>query len=58
MIEFSVVNKQTKEWKEFFTSELEDIKPLIQKINRIDKKIDKMVYTLYDLTADEIDIIK
>lgn len=53
-----IAPKQTKEWKEFFTDETEEIKPLIQKINRIDRKLDKMVYKLYDLTDEEIDTVE
>lgn len=53
-----IAPKQTKEWNEFFRSELDGIKPLIQRINSIDRKIDNMVYKLYDLTTEEVERIK
>ena len=49
---------QQVEWEEFFIVYKTEINQLQEKINTTDKKIDEMVYKLYELTADEIEIIE
>ncbi len=46
-----------KEWQTFFINEKKAIIPCINKINRIDKNIDRIIYKLYGLSKDEIKII-
>ena len=41
-----------------FNSSLEIIEPLQREIKEIDDKINQLVYELYDLTDDEIEIIE
>lgn len=46
------------EWEDYFNVYTSEIKALQTEINRIDKEIDKMVYELYGLTEDEIEIVE
>ncbi len=47
-----------KEWQIFFINEKETIIPIINKITKINKDIDKIVYRLYSLSKEEIKIIE
>ena len=44
--------------KKEFEESVDKINPLLQQIKETDKEIDQMVYELYGLTAEEIDIIE
>ena len=46
------------EWEEFFIAYKTEINQLQDEINATDKEIDEMVYKLYELTEDEIEIIE
>ena len=50
--------KQQDEWEDYFDSYKKEINDLQYQINEIDKKIDKIVYKLYDLSKEEIKIIE
>ena len=49
---------QQDEWEEYFNAYKTEINQLQDEINAMDKEIDKMVYKLYELTEDEIEIIE
>ncbi|WP_041595842.1 hypothetical protein [Halanaerobium hydrogeniformans] len=49
-----VVKKVVKEWKDL----QQEIKDLENEIDKIDRGIDRMVYKLYDLTDEEIQIVE
>ena len=55
-------NKLTKmhemEWMEVFETKKEEAQTLQAEIDKTDKEIDKMVYELYDLSKEEIQIIE
>lgn len=53
-----IKSDEIQEWKDFFNGEIDEIQPVIQNINHIEKKIDKMVYKMYGLTDEEIIIIE
>ena len=46
--------KKVKEWNEFFTSELENIKPLLFEINNLTKKINNEIYKIYEVEREEM----
>ena len=46
------------EWEDYFTPYKIEINQLQNQINATDKKIDQMVYQLYELTDDEIKIVE
>jgi len=46
------------EWEEFFNKESMKALEILNSINELDKEIDKMVYDLYGLTKEEIEIIQ
>jgi hypothetical protein len=46
------------EWETYFTSEAKKALDLKVQIEKTDKKIDQMVYALYELTEDEIKIVE
>ena len=50
--------KQQDEWEDYFDNYKTDINSLQRKINQTDKEIDKMVYKLYKLTEEEIEIVE
>ena len=54
--EWNITKK--KEWQTFFIKEKETIIPLINKISKIDENINKIVYKLYNLSKEEINIIE
>ena len=49
---------QKSEWKEYFEKEKTKALELKNKINQIDREIDQMVYELYELTPEEIELIE
>ncbi len=49
---------ENNEWREYFNTSKEKINELQIQINHTDKEIDKMVYELYELTAEEIEIVE
>ncbi|WP_069657772.1 Eco57I restriction-modification methylase domain-containing protein [Arcticibacter eurypsychrophilus] len=49
---------QEVKWERFFTAEVKKVLSLKAEIDSTDKKIDALVYKLYDLTADEIHIVE
>jgi hypothetical protein len=46
------------EWESYFTTEAQKALELKSNIEKTDKEIDQMVYTLYELTEDEIKIVE
>lgn len=46
------------EWKAIFENDKEEVLRIQEEINETDKQIDKMVYKLYNLTEDEINIVE
>ncbi len=46
------------EWEDYFTTEQQKALALKSQIDQTDKEIDAMVYELYGLTEEEIDIVK
>jgi hypothetical protein len=46
------------EWKSIFENDKKDVLKLQNQINLTEKEIDQMVYKLYDLSEDEIKIVK
>ena len=49
---------QKAEWEDYFLAEKHNAQTLQTQINQTDKEIDKMVYELYDLTKEEIEIVE
>jgi type I restriction-modification system DNA methylase subunit len=49
---------QKAEWEEYFMSESKKAKDIKEQIDKTDKEIDHMVYKLYQLTAEEIEIVE
>ncbi|MBZ9779854.1 N-6 DNA methylase [Psychroflexus sp. CAK8W] len=49
---------QEAEWEEYFLSEQQKAKELKSQIDQTDKEIDQMVYELYGLTDEEIEIVE
>ena len=49
---------QQDEWEEYFTTYKTQINQLQAEIQQTDNEIDQMVYKLYDLTKEEIDIVE
>jgi hypothetical protein len=56
-VKFALGN-ENNEWREYFNTAKQKISGLQYKINQTDKEIDKMVYKLYELTTEEIEIVK
>ena len=50
--------KQQDDWEEYFNEFQNKLKQIKTRIDKIDKEINEMVYNLYDLKSDEIDIIE
>ena len=46
------------EWQKLFENDKKEVLELQNQIKSIDKEIDQMVYKLYDLTQEEIDIVE
>jgi len=61
----SVINKHLQnldsnqvEWEEFFNKYKTEINTLQTEIDKTDQEIDQMVYELYGLTEEEIEIVE
>jgi hypothetical protein len=50
--------EKQEEWMAYFTKKKTEANALQSEIDRIDKEIDKMVYGLYGLTQEEIEIVE
>ena len=46
------------EWMEVFETKKEEAQALKSEIDKTDREIDQMVYDLYDLTEEEIQIVE
>lgn len=46
------------EWMDVFETKKEEAQALKSEIDKTDKEIDQMVYELYGLTAEEIQIVE
>ena len=46
------------EWMEVFETKKEEVQKLKAEIDKTDSEIDQMVYELYGLTAEEIQIVE
>ena len=49
---------QEAEWEDYFLKEQQKALELKAKIDQTDKEIDQMVYELYELTKEEIEIVE
>jgi len=49
---------QEAEWEDYFTTEATKVNAIKTQIDATDKAIDKMVYELYGLTEEEIQIVE
>ncbi len=49
---------ENNQWREYFNTSKQKINELQTQITQTDKEIDKMVYSLYELTDDEIGIVE
>ena len=49
---------QEAEWEDYFTLETIKVLAIKNEIETTDKSIDKMVYELYGLTSEEIEIVE
>ncbi len=56
-VKFALGN-ENNEWREYFNTAKQKINKLQNQINQTDKEIDKMVYELYELTDEEIEIVE
>ncbi|MEA2042486.1 MAG: TaqI-like C-terminal specificity domain-containing protein [Bacteroidota bacterium] len=52
------LGNENNEWREYFNTAKQKINGLQNQINQTDTEIDKMVYELYELTAEEIEIVE
>jgi len=50
--------KDKAEWMEYFDKCVLEIKTIQAEIDKIEKEIDQMVYHLYGLTSEEIEIVE
>jgi len=57
MFQKSVINS-IKEDERNFKNDKKEVLEIQNQINQTDKEIDQMVYKLYDLTQDEINIVE
>ena len=55
---FSLKLQQKNEWILYFSEELKKILPIVEQINHTDQEIDNIVYQLYNLTPEEIQIVE
>lgn len=49
---------QEAEWEDYFVTESKKVNEIKSQINAIDKEIDRMVYRLYGLSKEEIEIVE
>lgn len=52
------LSKQKDEWEEYFNDYKTDISELIKQIETTDKEINSLVYKLYELTPEEIEVVE
>ncbi len=52
------LGNENNEWREYFNTTKQKVNELQNQINQTDKEIDRMVYELYELTAEEIEIVE
>jgi hypothetical protein len=52
------LGQETNEWREYFNTVKQKVNELQSLINQTDKEIDRMVYELYELTPEEIEIVE
>ena len=52
------LGNENNEWREYFNTTKQKVNEIQHQINQTDKEIDKMVYELYELTAEEIEIVE
>jgi hypothetical protein len=52
------LGNENNEWREFFNTTKQKVNEIQHQINQTDKEIDRMVYELYELTAEEIEIVE
>ena len=50
--------KEQDEWEDYFNDYKNELNEILSEIEKTDKEIDKMVYKLYNLTDEEINIIE
>ena len=50
--------KERKEWQDYFIEQKEEADKLKSVIDSTDREIDQMVYELYGLTQEEIEIVE
>ena len=46
--------KQAKEWNDFFSAEIENIKPIIEEINEIMMKLNNKIFEIYKISRNDI----
>ena len=46
--------KQSKEWNDFFSGEIENVKPIIEEINEITMKLNNKVFEIYKISRNDI----
>jgi len=52
------LGQETNQWREYFNTTKQKLNDLQSHINQTDREIDKMVYELYELTSEEIEIVE
>ncbi len=52
------LGQETNEWREYFNTTKQKVNELQSQINQTDNEIDSMVYELYKLTTEEIEIVE
>ncbi|MHA1575167.1 MAG: Eco57I restriction-modification methylase domain-containing protein, partial [Alphaproteobacteria bacterium] len=52
------LGNENNKWREYFNTSKQKINNIQNQINQTDKEIDKMVYELYELTNEEIEIVE
>ena len=52
------LGNENNEWREYFNTAKQKINDLQNQVSQTDKEIDKMVYELYELTIEEIEIVE
>jgi len=53
-----ILGKETNDWREYFNTTKQKVNELQNQINQTDQEIDRMVYNLYELTPEEIEIVE
>jgi len=50
--------KQQDEWEDYFGGHRDECRDLVGRIEEVDRAIDRMVYELYGLSEEEINIVE